>query len=354
MVIPASRELLGAVLAALRERTDGTLRSMIRVQPEGLKSFADAEDRIYRFEALLAEQGMKVETGSRLEHGCTVLQEMHRRYLHPEQDEPWANLRDDLREGLGVMQLIDLVVRHAGHPDFAQVYKHLAQLNEGSPAQSIRSVPEDQASNKVFELLVALAAMGTGSKVALDDPDSSDGTNPDVLATMSDGRRWGFACKVIHGTAPKSIYDRFEEGVGQVEKSEAEQGIVVFNFKNRLPTEALFPVLVQDASPVLGAHRDMDPLVARLSTWVRERFDAMVAEITPEEVWKTVRSTKALPGALVVVEAGVGMATDRGPLPSLVGFLQLVPLEFSPLILPSRFTTNVMRVLGEVNEGLRD
>jgi hypothetical protein len=73
------------------------------------------------------------------------------------------------------------------------------------PAQTTRNAVTDDAGNKVLELRVALACLRCGSELELDDPDGqSKGTNPDVISRMPDGRRWGFACKVVHSDRPQT------------------------------------------------------------------------------------------------------------------------------------------------------
>ena len=52
------------------------------------------------------------------------------------------------------------------------------------PLQTTAGPGTDSGANKLFELLVACFAMQCGTDVALDDPDSSKGDNPDVLVTV--------------------------------------------------------------------------------------------------------------------------------------------------------------------------
>jgi hypothetical protein len=320
----------------------------------GFVSFADAEARMEAFETLLRKQGIEIVTGSKLEHGCLVLQEMHRRHQNPSGNAPWSNMADDLKQAVGISQLVELTLKNESHPDFGQVVEHLKQLNAGSAAQNVPASPQDQASNKVFELLVGLAVMPTGTGVQMDHPvKTAGGANPDVLASMPDRRRWGFACKVVHGDNPKSLYDNLAKGVDQIEKSTADVGVVVVSFKNKLPSNRYFPVLRDGHEPILGTHHELQPVVDDMSVWVREQVEAMIEKIGTQGVWETVRQSKALPGILVVNEAAVGLSTARGPVPSLVGFLQLVPLEFSPLFLPSRFDRTAMGVLQGINDHLR-
>ena len=70
----------------------------------------------------------------------------------------------------------------------------------------------------------------------LDDPFNSKGKNPDVLAKI-DGTIWGFACKTPNGSSAKTMFERLEEGVDQIEVSRAQRGTVYFNFRNVIDHE---------------------------------------------------------------------------------------------------------------------
>jgi hypothetical protein len=82
---------------------------------------------------------------------------------------------------------------------------------------------------------MALIISRLTSSLELDHPKhSSGGTNPDVIAEL-EGSRWAFACKVMHSDSPKTFLDRVREGIDQIERSDAEYGIVVISLKNLLP-----------------------------------------------------------------------------------------------------------------------
>jgi hypothetical protein len=318
----------------------------------GLLTFEAAEKLVFEFEGLLQAQGITIAPGSELSRGCELLMELKERHKNP-RDEPWATLRADLQLAVGTLQIVRHVIRSRASTGFQQLVPHLKLLSEGSVAQNVASDREDDVSNKILELLVACGLVDRVTDLELDDPvKSSGGRNPDVLCRF-DGPTWGFACKAIHGDAPMTLFGNLEKGVNQIEASAAETGIVVFNFKNRLPHAEIFPGLSEGKDPVLFAYRDVDAAVWKLQTWVRKRFEAMVAEVTPDELWKFLRPKKALPGALVVVETGVGAVTDKGPLPTLLGFLQLIPLVFSPLSLPDPFAGKPMGCLRQLNDGLQ-
>jgi hypothetical protein len=316
-----------------------------------LTSFGEGERLVYEFEEILGKHGVKITSGSELSLGCMLLVELAERHKNP-RDDPWSSLRDDLQLAVGTLQIVRHVVRAKSSGDFNKLVPHLRLLSEGSVAQNVKAERNDDVSNKVLELLVACALVDRVADLDLDDPvKSSGGTNPDVLFTF-EGHRWGFACKAIHGDAPMSLFDNLKKGVDQIEASEAETGIVVFNLKNRVPHEVFFPEQV-GKDPVLFAHRDHYTAVQNLVGWVRGRFDAMVAEVTPEELWKFLQKKRALPGAVVIVETGIGVMTDKGPTPTLLGFVQLIPLAFSPLTLPDPFAGTPMRCLRHLNDGLQ-
>lgn len=319
-----------------------------------LTSYGEAERLVYAFESVLRKYDIKIAPKTELSRACELLMELQERHKHGSAT-PWRNLAADLQTSVGMLQIVRLVVAKADHPQFAAIVPHLRLLNDGAVTQNTTAGPRDDANNKQLELLWALALVGLGTDLVLDDPvHSAGGKNPDVLCRLASGL-WGFACKMIHGDAPMSLFENLVKGVSQIENSPADLGIVVFNFKNRLPHAALFPTLGRDATgdPILGVHRDVDIVCQQMARWVEDRFTDMISHVTPEQVWAELRGKKALPGAVVVVEAGVGFRTQHGPTPSLLGFLQLVPMQFSPLVLPDPFAAPVMADLRAINDGFQ-
>lgn len=152
-----------------------------------------------------------------------------------------------------------------------------------------------------------------------------------------------------------TLFDRLKEGVDQIEVSSAKVGIVMVSFKDRLPHETLFPKMGADSdgTPILGSHRNLNDIERRLREFGDDRFNAMIEMVTKDKIWKTIDHKKALPGALISLMVGVGISTQLGPAPSVVGFLQLVPLEFNRIIYPSVFDCQVMTVLENINRGHR-
>src|SRR5258708_56894 len=80
---------------------------------------------------------------------------------------------------------------------------------------------------------------------------------------------WAFACKVMTGASPKSLFDRTLEGTRQIKRSTAERGCVIVNLKNRFDHRGFWPILNEEdlgsgASPVFGAQVSLASAVERL------------------------------------------------------------------------------------------
>src|SRR5207245_2399261 len=106
--------------------------------------------------------------------------------------------------------------------------------------------------------------------------------NPDVLSTF-DGVRWGFACKVLNSPtfSPLTMFERLSDGIEQIEKSPAQVGCVVLNFKNVIDHNRTWPIrnpreVKAGHDPEFGAwkwkHRDrpVEILVACAEEWQEE------------------------------------------------------------------------------------
>ncbi len=154
--------------------------------------------------------------------------------------------REEWREAVGLADIVAKSLYREKHASFRGFCPHLALLCDPHTriAQNVRSKSTDQASNKLFELLMGLAAMKDGLDVELEDPNHATDGNPDVLVTLF-GRAWGLACKVPNPPSsspnPKTYADNVRAAVQQIESSRAEKGLVVMNLKNVLNHDALWP-----------------------------------------------------------------------------------------------------------------
>ncbi|MEQ1735829.1 MAG: hypothetical protein ABL886_05455 [Rhodoglobus sp.] len=296
----------------------------------------DADRAVDAFEQVLGRHGIEIRKGSLLEHSCLLLKrqrDLAERAASDSQTPITMQFRRELQEATGIMAPVRLIVRHAEHPDFGQLVPHLKLLNEGSVLQTLPADYMDKASNKLFELRIALAAMGTGREILVDDPDtSSGGNNPDVLARMLDGLRWGFACKVINGDAPMTLFENIEKGVDQIERSDCDVGLVLLSLKNRLPHEEIFPVLeTHKDGIVVGAHLEWENARNAMSRAFNTRLAAMIEHAGADHYVRLFKGKKALPAVACALEAVTASFIEGVELPvqTVISFLHVafvVPL----------------------------
>lgn len=90
-----------------------------------------------------------------------------------------------------------------------------------------------------------MSVLQFGAGIDIDDPvRSSQGKNPAVLALVR-GRPWGVACKVLNGRNVRSYKDLVRGGVEQIERSNADNRVVVVSLANLLDHDSLFPKFPQ-------------------------------------------------------------------------------------------------------------
>lgn len=210
----------------------GHLRTYAVLSYEDLYSYEDAQNIAHHFEDLLKNQGILIQPGSDLEAlTLSVFEIAYGR--QPSALAYSVDLRKLFRHLVGLTDLAALVLRVRDHPDFTQLLPHLELLNAGNGIQSDVAASRNSASDKLFELFVGCLAMRCGSAVMLDNPQHSDGSNPDVLATIQ-GRRWGFACKALRSLSPESVIENLRKAIDQIERSPAEVGVPIFSLRSVL------------------------------------------------------------------------------------------------------------------------
>ena len=154
-----------------------------------------------------------------------------------------ADRRREFQAGLGLADIVLKAAIVAQHPEFPRFCPHFRELlAEGGLVQNTQTRANEDSTNKIFELLMALSVLQKGTNVDLEHPQSNPGpANPDVLVDI-DGVRWGLACKVLNAPKIKTYYDRVEDGIEQIEKATgAQRGFVVVNLKNVLDYDQLWP-----------------------------------------------------------------------------------------------------------------
>jgi len=304
--------------------------SLGHLHPRAFTSFEEVSREVEKFEQVLASNGITIVPGSALEAMTYHLLELQRRRANPDTIDPWEDIRQAFRPALGLHDLIRRILRVRQSPDFPRLIPHLRLLNRGTVAQNV-SAPTDQVSAKIFELLIALVAIETGANATLDDPDHSAGDNPDVLVTFA-GKRWGFACKVLGGTSPLTLYDRLEEGIRQIEDSEAEIGCVVFSMKNQIDHDLTWPLMnpveyrKRLETPTFGAWRNSDDAHQQFLALAAQRHEQLIEVNSTAATEALFRAKKTIPAALLVFQSATSIRLSVGPTFTFIGCLVLMDL----------------------------
>jgi len=149
-----------------------------------------------------------------------------------------------------------------------------------------------------------------------------------------------------------SLFDLIEKGVKQIDAAPVDIGIVVINFKNRLPHDQLFRLVGRDANnePVYAPPRNEQQIIRSLYEFGETRLREMVAHVSAPVVANTFAHSKALPGVFLVSETGVPLFTPKGPAASLVGITHVIHLETRSN--PSRFSPSVNAVFRSLNDAM--
>src|SRR5437588_3673218 len=200
--------------------------------PGGFTSFAQVQKEVEKFATILRDLGIDIKPSSPLEEMCLTLLGIEEQKKNAALINPMEDIRILLRPALGLHDIIHRVIRLHRRDGFSNLLDHLRLLNSSTVAQNV-AAPRDAIAAKIFELLMGLVCLEVGTKLELEGPVKSYGDNPDILIDL-DGRRWGFACKVLSGSSPITMFDRLEEGVNQIEASPAEIGCTIINLKNQI------------------------------------------------------------------------------------------------------------------------
>lgn len=204
--------------------------------------FEISEQQLYQFEKILMNFGLKIQSGSDLEKVSLKVIEVNEKYKGNIAHDNKEDIRLPLSEVAGLTEFIRKILKNRKNTDFSQLLPHLKLLNESmSVSQTAKSKIADDGNNKLFELYIGLLCMEIGKNVKLDDPNNSKGDNPDIMFEFN-GELWAIACKSLHSKSELTLFDRIEEGVEQINRSKANKGIVIVNFKNIIDYNLIWPI----------------------------------------------------------------------------------------------------------------
>lgn len=298
------------------------------IGPAGqVASYEELEQLVYEFEEVLKRFGIPIQSGSELEKAYCAVLDMMGKSQKAHIGDPQEDIRSVFREVLGIWLFLRQIVRLQGHVSFSTFVPHLLLLNKGTVVQNTPVRVCQETTNKIFELLFALALLDLSDEVVLDHPLSAKGDNPDILATI-DGQCWGFACKTIYGSSGKTFFDRLEEGVQQIEAApKAQVGVVVMNFRNIISQEKCWSIENEaeyrnGAEPHFTAYDQPGEFVREhIEEAVTQKHAQVVDEIGLPNIMNLFIGKKALPGYLAYCATCTGRNTSQGPVPRSVNML---------------------------------
>lgn len=302
------------------------LRSEADVDTRDIIKFEQIEAETQKFESILKRYNIEIRAGSPLEQMCFSLLELVRGKATT--GDTMEDLRIEYRPAFGLHDLIRRIVRLHEHPDFSILVDHLKLLNTGSVAQNV-SAPTDQVAAKIFELFIGLVCLEIGNETRLDGPLRSYGDNPDILTRLDD-RLWGFACKVLSGRSPKTMFDRLKEGIDQIEKSPAEVGCVIINLKNQIDHENTWPMLNKakwkagQETPTYGSWADARAPINLLRLHAQQCHKEFIDANGADNVHKLLSGKKSIAGALLYLQTSVAIEFVEGPVNSVLRYFYLM------------------------------
>lgn len=230
-------------------------------------SFADADSIVSRFIDLLHRHGITPAIGLTIEN----------EFLSPlqllESTRNLGRLVDDpqlLADAGGMYDLAAKVLAAEALPEFSSFLPHLKLFAAGeifaSTVQPKTADARDHTNRKLTELYLGALAAHVGVNVALDDPSSSTGDNPDVMFKVqtTDNRPfplWALAIKTVHTDKGQTLFENIKKAAKQIDAPIclANRGIVVINLKNSINHHALWQTTytsLSDARAALEAQMD--------------------------------------------------------------------------------------------------
>ena len=130
------------------------------ILPAGqVASYEELEQLVYEFEEVLKRFGISIQPGSELAKACYSILEGKNKNQNACICDPQEDIRHVFREVLGIWLFLRQIVRLKDHVSFSTFVPHLALLNKGTVVQNTQVRVCQETTNKIFELLFALALL---------------------------------------------------------------------------------------------------------------------------------------------------------------------------------------------------
>lgn len=271
--------------------------------------FSASEQDIFDFEQMLHDNGLTIQANSDLERISFAVLETNAKHKKEIEHNDNTDIRHIFSDVAGIVDFVKQILKQRMHPDFNQVIPHLHLLNKASTATlTSRSKITDDGNNKLMELYIALLCMSFATNIRLDDPNNSKGDNPDVMFDFAN-QKWAIACKALHSAKEKTLYDTLEKGTEQINRSNADKGIVVVNLKNIIDRDRIWPILNQEQfqkdneEPLFGCFPNFDVPVNILNSYGYDFQKKLIDTIGLENLIKLSDSKKCPQGFLIFLQA---------------------------------------------------
>jgi hypothetical protein len=271
--------------------------------------FETSEQDIFDFEQLLKDKGLTIEKNSDLEKISLAVLETNAKHKKEIEHNNSIDIQHVFSDVAGIVDFVKQILKHKNHTDFNQIIPHLQLLNTSLTATlTTKSRVTDDGNNKLLELYIALLCMSFATNVRLDDPKNSKGDNPDIMFDFNN-QRWAIACKAIHTKNEKTLYGTIEKGTEQINRSFADKGIVLVNFKNIIDRNQIWPLTNQEENekngdePLFGCFPSIDEPVKILQSYGCDYQKKLIDTIGLENLLKLSESKKCPQGFLIFLQA---------------------------------------------------
>jgi hypothetical protein len=270
--------------------------------------FDTSEKLIFDFETLLKNNGLKIQKNSDLEKISFAILETNAKFKKEITHDNKIDIRDLFSEVAGLVEIVSKIVKNNTHTDFKQIIPHLELLNKaGSAVLTTRSKITDDGNNKLMELYIALLCMSFATNIRLDNPNNSKGDNPDIMFSFRD-QEWAIACKALHAAKVKTLFDTIEKGTEQINRSKADRGLVIVNFKNIINRNQIWPILNEGefkngAEPIFSFHQTLDTPTRILQSYGNDYYKKLLELIGAESLIGLSKGGKCPSGFLIFLHA---------------------------------------------------
>lgn len=314
--------------------------------------FDTSENEIFDFEQLLKDNGLSIQRDSDLERISLAVLETNAKHKKEIIHNENTDVRQIISDVAGIVDFVKQILKHKEHPDFHQIIPHLHLLNKASTATlTSQSKITDDGNNKLMELYIALLCMSFALNIRLDHPDNSKGDNPDVMFEFRN-QTWAIACKALHSSKEKTLYDTIEKGTEQINRSNADKGIVVVNFKNIIDRNQIWPIINQEQfeknneAPLFGCFPNLDSPIRILSSYGSDFQKKLIETIGLDNLINLSNSRKCPTGFLIFLQA-MTVVQHNGQCPAtILKTFNLV--QFAPI------TEEYMELATKLNEAMHN